>query len=686
MPIATSPTSETIIEGTAALPAAREAYRPDIDGLRAIAVLAVIAFHASAGLAPGGFVGVDIFFVISGYLITGLIAKGIERGDFSFTDFYTRRIKRIFPAYIVVATVTLAISSWLLIPNDYIFYTTSLAASWAFLSNVFFSMLSWGYFGQRTEEFPLLHTWSLSVEEQFYFLFPILLIFLFRYSRRHVVPALLLMGVAFVGLSELNTDTVGAYFLLTSRAHELLIGALTFFISRKYMPRTAWEASLLAAFGMTLMLGSIFLISRGTPFPGVHSIYPCLGAALLIYACQRENAFTPVLTSRLMVFVGLISYSLYLWHWPIFSFLRYRRIEITPAIGLAAVALAFVLSILTWKFVETPVRRNRSLRFKRAFVQIYLLPAAAFMAIGLYSYVTEGAPRRFSSEMRDLISSYSFERDLTRACSIRAEDYHKVTFDYLVDNCAFGDTERPRAQVLLMGDSHAHHFKPFVDELAKNAGLKAVYHVQGNCFPTALQVSDRHPEQGPSTCQQRNLDLLDMAGNFKYVVMAGFWASEPWRDLEKEMMYAVGKVVAAGAIPVIFKDNPYYEPDLSQCILHRTRGWIPKDKNCNIPYSFVTKSQSATDHIIDKVKAAYPQVRIVDPKRVMCGTTECATYYSNIALYKDENHLNTKASQLLGDQYLAHVGNPLREGHRVIRAANDVAAGGGSQGGGSMER
>jgi peptidoglycan/LPS O-acetylase OafA/YrhL len=142
-------------------------YRPDIDGLRAIAVLAVIAFHANSNLVPGGFIGVDIFFVISGYLITGLIATAMDRGDFSFAEFYTRRIKRIFPAYIVVALVTLAISSYLLIPNDYIFYTTSLAASWAFMSNVFFSMLSWGYFGQRTEEFPLLHTWSLSVEEQF---------------------------------------------------------------------------------------------------------------------------------------------------------------------------------------------------------------------------------------------------------------------------------------------------------------------------------------------------------------------------------------------------------------------------------------------------------------------------------------------------------------------------------------
>src|SRR3954470_12940694 len=180
-------------------------YRPDVDGLRAIAVLAVIAFHALPSAVTGGFVGVDVFFVISGFLISGLIAKEMENGSFTFRGFYTRRIKRIFPAYIVVALTTLIVSSLLLIPNEYIFYTTSLAASWAFVSNVFFSMLSWGYFGQRTEEFPLLHTWSLSVEEQFYFVFPILLLLLYRYLRGRIVPALLVLGLAFLAMSEWRT-------------------------------------------------------------------------------------------------------------------------------------------------------------------------------------------------------------------------------------------------------------------------------------------------------------------------------------------------------------------------------------------------------------------------------------------------------------------------------------------------
>jgi len=639
--------------------AATSAYRPEIDGLRAIAVLAVIAFHANARLLPGGFAGVDVFFVISGFLITGLLAASLENETFTFTEFYTRRIKRIFPAYIAVSLVTMAVSSYLLIPNDYIFYTTSLAASWAFVSNVFFSMLSWGYFGQRTEEFPLLHTWSLSVEEQFYFVFPVLLLVLFRYFRKHMVSALVLIGAIFVAVSQMKTGQIKSYFLLTSRAHELIIGAITFFISRRMPLRSGRVADMLALAGMALMLCSFVLINKELPFPGINSLFPCIGAALIIYSSQTGTNVSFILKSKLFVAVGLISYSLYLWHWPIFSFLKYRQIELTLPVATAAVALAFVLAFLTWKFIENPVRRNTGIQFKKAFIGLYAVPAAVFMSIGLYSYVTEGAPQRFSAELRDLISSYSFERDLTRSCSVRAEDYSKITVDYLLAHCAFGDLTQDKARVLLMGDSHAHHFKPFIDQLSRNAGMKSVYHVQGGCFPTELQVTDKNPQLGPTTCQQRNSDLLQMAGSFDYVILAGFWASEPEHDLDKELRYVVDHVLRAGAIPVIFKDNPFHEPDISRCILYRKRGWADADQNCNIPRKMAFDAQAEYDAIIDRVKASYPKTLIIDPKRIMCNSTECATYVSNVALYKDSNHINTKASQLLGDQYIASEGNPL---------------------------
>ena len=212
------------------------------------------------------------------------------------------------------------VASYLLIPNDYIFYTTSLAASWGFAANIFFSMLSWGYFGVRTQEFPLLHTWSLSVEEQFYFIFPILLIFLFRYFRKNLVAALAFLEIIFAIVSELKTGEVNSYFLLTSRAHELIIGALAFFAVQKFPIKPGWLSDLLAALGMALMLGCLFMLDSGLPFPGINSLYPCVGVALLLYACHTENFIAPVLKNKLFVSVGLISYSLYLWQWPMFAF------------------------------------------------------------------------------------------------------------------------------------------------------------------------------------------------------------------------------------------------------------------------------------------------------------------------------------------------------------------------------
>src|SRR3569833_2222272 len=276
-------------------------YRPDIDGLRALAVLAVIAFHASARILPGGYAGVDIFFVISGYLISSLIIRGMENKSFRFTEFYTRRIKRILPAYIVVALVTLVVASFLLIPNDYIFYTTSLAASWAFLSNVFFSMLSWGYFGQRTEEFPLLHTWSLSVEEQFYFLFPLLLLFGWRFRRAWLVVALVTVSSFAAALLS------GGFYNPLTRAWEFGVGSLLALAAVRL--RTKRLATAATQAGIELLVLSCFVLGDWSPFPSVWTLLPVAATALLLVGgSNAENVVTQVLSTKPFVRVGDWSY------------------------------------------------------------------------------------------------------------------------------------------------------------------------------------------------------------------------------------------------------------------------------------------------------------------------------------------------------------------------------------------
>lgn len=635
-------------------------YRPDIDGLRAISVIAVIGFHASPLTVPGGFLGVDIFFVISGYLITGLIYQQLQSHTFSVLQFYTRRMKRLLPSFMLVSLCTLISSSYLLIPNDFVFFTTSLAASWAFVANIFFSMLSWGYFGQRSEGFPLLHSWSLSVEEQFYFIFPFLLIFLFKYFRQYLLTICLLAAIAFVFVSEYGTSRVGSYFLLPFRAHELLIGSLVFFFAKKRIFRSNWLASLAGILGISLILSALFFMRRDMPLPGFLSLVPCLGAALVIYSGTWSTLTHTILSWRPLVLIGLMSYSLYLWHWPIFSFLNYRKIDLSWTVISVAITLTAILSFLTWRFVEQPIRHRRQINFKSAFAKFYVAPASVFLAIGVTSYLTEGMPQRFSSDLRQLISSYSYERDLTRSCAIRAEDKLSIDFEHLSSHCAFGDLTQDSIDVLLFGDSHAQHFKPFLDTLSRRANLKSIYHVEGGCDSVDLNLDTAVKA---TRCQQRNQSLLAMAGRFKYVVLASSWSYIGKEELFKEKMsLAVQTILRAHAIPIIFKDNPSTEEDLSQCILFQKRGWGSIDKSCHLAINEVRKRHASVDQMIDAIQTLYPSVVVVDPKRVMCDDDVCRTYSGNTAFYKDANHINSKASAFLAERYLELTDNPFQRG------------------------
>ena len=633
-------------------------YRSDVDGLRALAVLAVIAFHANAKLLPGGFAGVDIFFVISGFLISGLICKEVEQGTFSFVNFYTRRIKRILPVFAVVCVVTSGIALYLLGINDFVFFTTSLAASWAFASNVFFSLLSGGYFDTRFALFPLLHTWSLGVEEQFYFVFPILLASVLRYQRAHVLSIAVVSAVAFVLLSQVKSADPRAYYLLQYRAHELLIGLIALLAIRDYPIKSSVVADISCSIGLILTIGSLFLLRPTSEFPGLNSVYPCAGAALVIYSGAKAAVFRQVLTNRWLVLIGLMSYSLYLWHWPILSFLRYRGISLTAPVVLAAIASTFSLSYLSWNFVELPIRGNSRIGFRKAVTWFYLLPATAFLTFGLFSYTTGGFPSRFSPEIRELMSSYSREADLSRACSTRSIDDPTVSLSRLLEKCSFGDPTQGKAQILLFGDSHANHFKPFVDILASKAHLRGVYHVTGGCVPTARrQVNGQEGEPVAPACLDHNANMLKLAGNFRFVVFGGAWTTVK-SGFEEDLRVAVDTVIRAGAIPVVFRDSPASDRDLSLCVLGQARGWLPPRTDCNIPYANVLQVQAEYEQSIDRVKAEFPTMIVVDPKSVICDATECKSRIGNLAVYRDSNHINERAAKMLAQEYIVAYGDP----------------------------
>jgi hypothetical protein len=447
---------------------------------------------------------------------------------------------------------------------------------------------------------------------------------------------------------------VGAFFLLPYRAHELLAGALCALALARRAPASTVEAAALAGLGMLLVVGSLVLLGNGQPFPGLRSLAPSLGAAVLIYGGAHANPVSRLLQWAPLVKVGLISYSLYLWHWPIFSFLHYRQIAFDGPLVAAAVTLSLLLAWLSWRYVELPLRQRRQWRLRSALPVLYGAPALLFLSVGLLAYASGGAPQRFGPGLRTLIASYSFERDLSGACAIQSGRYRGVSLDYLTRHCTLGSGAAPA--VLLFGDSHADHFKPFVAQLTAQARLPLSHYVEGGCEVVDLYLGGG---SAPSPCQQRNADLLKLASHYRYVVLASRWqykGREP--DFEHRLGLLVDAVIEAGAVPVLIKDSPSVAADLSRCILFRARGWIAPNTDCDMPAAEVASDQGSMDAVIDALQARRPQLLVIDPKRVMCDARVCLTGFGDMAMYKDSNHLNPRAAQWLGQRYLAQVGNP----------------------------
>lgn len=330
-------------------------YRPEIDGLRSVAVLPVILFHAGLGIFSGGFVGVDIFFVISGYLITTIILSQIIAGRFSLLDFYSRRSRRILPALFLVIACTIPFAFVLMLPSQFKDFSQSVAAVSIFASNILFWKES-GYFAAAAELKPLLHTWSLAVEEQYYVLFPLLLLGLWRLGAR---PALMVLGAIFaaslIASQILSSRAPDAnFFLLPSRAWELLAGSLC---AIWILKRGQSGHALASALGLGLILGSIFLYDGDTPFPSVYALAPVAGTALIILFADAGTPVGRLLAMRGPVFIGLISYSAYLWHQPLFALARLASPHHPPmAVMMALAALSIGLAFLSWKYVEQPTR------------------------------------------------------------------------------------------------------------------------------------------------------------------------------------------------------------------------------------------------------------------------------------------------------------------------------------------
>lgn len=480
-------------------------YRAEIDGLRAIAVVPVILFHGGLPGFAGGYVGVDVFFVISGYLISTLILQDLDAGQFSVVTFYERRARRILPVLVFVMLACLPFAWALMLPDQMKEFAQSALATAAFLANVYFWREA-GYFATASEQQPLLHTWSLAVEEQFYILFPLLMILLWPHRRGLALWVIVGLGLVSLAATEWGWRYAADanFYLLPTRAWELLAGVLAALYVRRH---GLWVSQAGAALGLAAIVLSIALFDSTTPFPSLYALLPVGGTALVILCAAETTAVGRLLRLAPFVGIGLISYSAYLWHQPIFAFFRlWSPSEPGHAAMLALSGLALGLAVLSWRFVERPFRSG-ALRATRSWVTLVVsaFVLAGVVGLGLLGHRANGFPGRFDAALLAVYDHRGDQNPKTGACQVtegQARLVHPAPAcsDFLTDG---------RADVVLIGDSHSNAISAPVQALLHAQGLASYASSYGGCI--ALPGFYRVDASLAHECDAYNRDMLAFA-------------------------------------------------------------------------------------------------------------------------------------------------------------------------------
>lgn len=522
-------------------------YRTDIDGLRAIAVLAVALFHGGFGFR-GGYVGVDVFFVLSGYLITGLIARDLASGTFSLAAFWERRVRRILPAATVMVVVTLAVGLIVLMPEPAARLGRSAAAQAVLLANVYYTMTA-DYFGDPSDLLPLLHTWSLAVEEQFYLFFPILLALAWRRGRRFAFA--MIVSIALLSLAwsvwQIGFDANGAFYLLPSRAWELLLGSI---VAVAPVPSRVPAALRLAASGTGLSAIAYACLEyrASTPFPGLAAAVPTLGTAAILWS--ESAGLTPfgrMLSFGPLRFVGLVSYSFYLWHWPVLSLTRCAiGEELSPLAAGSALTVSFGLAILSWRFVETPFRRPSPTTSRRTVLVRGLLASVAIGSLGGVIWLSRGLPARWDRETIRFVTGNRGSRALLPARG----------FDFRSSPPTFGACPGPNPEptIALWGDSHGLAASEVLSEAAERAGLCGVAFLRTGFPPVpGLWQASNLPRM--AEWNDRALEWIERTPSIRHVVLVSRWSisvvPEPGEEIGRLVTDSPGEEITGGSAEVV---------------------------------------------------------------------------------------------------------------------------------------
>lgn len=638
------------VEADRTAAASHPSYRPDIDGLRAVAVLSVVGYHAFPATLRSGFIGVDLFFVISGFLISTILMGSLEAGRFSLVDFYRRRVRRIFPALLLVVGATFAVGWFALLADQYEPLGKHVAAGAGFVSN----LVSWnesGYFDAAADTKPLLHLWSLGIEEQFYIVWPLILWAAWRLRANVLACTLGLVAASFAwNVWLVRTDTVADFYSPLSRFWELGCGATLAALTMRYgianrapSPSTHLQSWL----GAGLLAAGFATITARSPFPGWWALLPTLGAVMLIASGPGAWVNRRVLASRPLVWIGLISYPLYLWHWPILSFVRILDAERpSRTVRLVAIALAALLAWATYRWVERPIRigmRGRSITWS-------LVAALAALGIAGYAcFATGGFPARAAADAEVLnagdVGHAAFFRYMTdRFTPCEAADLRATaeTFDG-VPRC-FQSRPGP-VDVAIVGDSHAEHL--FIG-LAEALPRSNVAYYLDSAVPVVANAD-----------YARIFRTVLADRHITTVVLSAWWTlrfGELPRGTTPEaaLQATIDALVAGGKTVWLVDDVPNFSFDPRLC---KYAGTVLRTHKCSDPADFYGKQLAGYADLFASLARRNAHVEVLDVARYFCDAKTCAMAQDGRLLFRDSDHLNVVGSKLLGRRAVAdHLG------------------------------
>jgi len=611
------------------------AYRADIDGLRAVAVLMVVIYHAFPHALPGGFIGVDVFFIISGYLISSILFQGIHAGTFSITDFYSRRIRRIFPALSVVLIATGVFGWFSLRADEFQQLGKHIAAGAGFVSNI----VLWGesgYFDNAAETKPLLHLWSLGIEEQFYFFFPIVLWLAWRRRLNLLIVTSVIAVLSFSwNLYQYNTDTTALFYSPLTRFWELMIGSVLAYLTlstkkASTLSTTTPGANIRSLAGVALLIVGTVTAGRAFAFPGAWALFPTFGAALLISAGPTAFLNKHILSNRFMVSIGLISYPLYLWHWPLLSYARIIEGR-TPSTSVRAlcVVAAVVLAFITFRFIERPLRfqlRQRSVA--------WLLAGAVFLVgvTGYTIYAKDGIAGR-SVDLREVkfdgdighVDFHAYVENKFFPCTPESVRNQAEKWEDIV-RCSQSRNDKPIDTVLL-GDSHAEHL--FIGVAESLPEKNVAFYIRNG-----MSVRSN---PGFNVI----FEAIDADPNIKQVVITSLWSLRqvPVAD----MIDTIRSLQSSGKKVFVTDDTPDFSFDPALC---KFRGECTEDASSFIG-RYNTYQQALRD-VVDSVSG----VELIRTSEYLCNAEVCKMGDNGKLYYRDPNHLSIPGSQFVGAEMI----------------------------------